>query len=77
MVWETICGTQGTHLKEFGKVAKQTRGKIVESITSTDYINQILEPSLEPWYRAVEEDRRRPIYMQDSASIHSSAEVCL
>ncbi len=77
MVWETICGTQGTHLKEFKKIAKQTRGKIVESITSTDYIHQILEPSLEPWYRALEEDRRRPSYMQDSASIHSSAEVCL
>ena len=46
-------------------------------MASTDYINQILEPCLEPWYRALEEDGRRLIYMQDGALIHSSAEVCL
>lgn len=50
---------------------------MVESITSTDYINQVLEPALEPCYRALEEDGRSPIYMQDGASIHSSAEAGL
>ncbi len=60
------------------KTAKQTRkGKTVDSITSIGHIDQILEPCVEPWYRALEKDRRRPIYMQDGASINSSAEVLL
>ncbi len=78
MVLGAICGTQGTHLRELKKTAKQIRRwKTVESIASTDYIDQILEPCLEPWYGALEEDGRRPIYIQDGASIHSSAEVRL
>ncbi len=49
----------------------------VESIASIDYIDQILEPCLKLWYRALEKDEKRPIYLQDGASIHSSAEVHL
>ncbi len=68
-----------THLKELKKKVKQTRkGKTVESIPSIDYyIDQILEPCLEPWYRALEKDGRRPVYMQNGPSIHSSTEVHL
>ncbi len=78
MVLGAICGTQGTNLRELKKTAEQTRrGKTVEFNASTDYIDQILEPCLESWYRALEEDGRRPIYIQDGASIHSSAEVRL
>lgn len=47
------------------------------SIASIDYIDMILEPYLDLWDRALEKVRRRLIYMQDSNSIHSSAEVCL
>ena len=52
-------------------------GKNGRVYCSIDYIDQILEPCLEPWYKAPEKDGRRPIYMQDGALIHSSAEVHL
>ncbi len=78
MVWGAICSIQDTHLREMKTTAKQTRrGKTIESMASIDYIDQILGPCFEPWCRALEKDVRRPIYMQDGASIHSSAEVCL
>ncbi len=78
MVLGAICGIQDTHLREMKRTAKQTkRGKTIESMASIDYIDQILGPCFEPWYRALEKDVRRPIYMQDGTSVHSSAEVRL
>ena len=79
MVWGGICGNQASGLIEFKKTAKKIkRGKnkdmLKESITSTDYINQVLEPWLGPWYHALKELGHRPIFMQDNASIHGSKE---
>ena len=78
MILRAMCGTESIHLRELKKTAKETRkGKTVESIASIDYIDQILKLCLKLWYKAVEEEKRQRIYIQDGASIYSSAKVCL
>ncbi len=78
MILGGIGGTQSTYWRELKKTAKKTRKKkTIEFIASTNYIDQILKPCLEPWTSALEEDKRRLIYMKDGASIHSSAKDCL
>ena len=79
MVWGALCGTQASGLIEFKKTTKQIkRGKnkdmLKKSITSTDYINQILEPWLGPWYQSLKALDYCPIFMQDNTSIHGSKE---
>ena len=82
MVWGGIFGQQASELVEFKKTLKKMkRGKnkdlLKDSITTTDYINQILEPCLFPWYEALKAQGYRPIFMQDNASIHDSKEARL
>ena len=79
MDWGAICGIQTSGLIEFKKTLKQVkRGKnkdmLEDSITSTDYINQILEPWPSPWYESLKALGHRSIFMQDNASIHGSKE---
>ena len=78
MVWGGICGDQASELIEFRATLKRNRkGEMKTSISSTDYINQILEPWVEGWYKALAAQGRRPILMEDGASIHSSKECVL
>ncbi len=74
-LWYTRHTFEG--VDEKSQADKKGKTVRIESIASIDYIDQILEPCLEPWYRALEKDGRRPICMQDGALIHSSAEVRL
>ena len=78
MVWRGIMGSQSSDLVEVKKtIKKNRRGVMKESITTTDYINQILSPHLEPWYWSLEAANLQSIFMQDEASIHVSAEARL
>ena len=82
MVWGGIVGEQATELCPLPGSIKPTKrgamkGSLRKSITSTDYIEQILEPFVLPWYRALEEQGLRPIFMQDGAGIHGSKETML
>ena len=51
------------------------RGNMKKSITSIDYIEQILALFVLPWYRELERTGLRPIFMQDGAGIHGSKET--
>ena len=80
MVWGGIIGLQASELCQFPGSIKpvksgQIRGSLRKSITSTDYIEQILLPFLLPWYQALERQGLRPIFMQDSAGIHGLKET--
>lgn len=78
MVWGAICGDQASILEELKMTEKTDRAeKKKKSIGSKDYIEQILEPFLKPWYKRLKEKGRRPIFMQDNAAIHTSKEVRL
>ena len=82
MVWGGICGDQTSDLIHFKKTIRvlkrgKNKGTPRLGLTATDYINQILEPYLRPWYRELEKRQYRPIFMQDGASIHSAKEVQL
>ena len=46
-------------------------------INSITYVNQILKSYLKPWHEDLKKQEYHPIFMQDNASIHDSAEVCL
>jgi len=68
MIWGGIVGEQATELCPLPGSVKPTtsgpnRGKSRKSITSTDYIEQILEPFVLPWYRELERTGLRPIFM--------------
>ena len=81
-VWGGICGQQASELVEFKKTLKKMkRGEnkelLKDSITTTDYINQILEPCLFPLYEALKAQGHRPSFMQDNASIYDSKEARL
>ena len=52
-------------------------GSYKESITITTYINHILISCLKPWYDELKRLGKRPIFMQDGASIHGAKEVKL
>lgn len=80
MVWGGIMGTQASKLCQFPGSIKPTKhgllkGSSRKSVTSTDYIEQILQPYVLPWYRELERIGLRPIFMQDGAGIHSSKET--
>lgn len=82
MVWGAHVGEQATELCPLPGSIKPTKrgpmkGSLRKSITSTDYIEQILEPFVLPWYRALEKQKLRPIFMQDGAGIHGSKETML
>ena len=82
MVWGGFCGSEATEMVEFRPIMKvikrgKSKGKEKESIASTDYIEQILEPRLLPWYNELKRQGYRPVFMQDDASIHGSAETRL
>ena len=82
MVWGGFCGDQASELCQLpGSIKLTKRGpmkrSLRKSITSTDYIEQILQPHVLPWYRALERMGRRPIFMQDGAGIHDSKETML
>ena len=82
MVWGGFCGDQASELCQLPGSIKpvkrgRTKGSLKQSITSTDYINQILASHVLPWYRALERIGYRPIFMQDGAGIHGSKETML
>lgn len=59
MVWGAICGDQASRLEELKKTEKTDRaGKKKKSIGSKDYIEQILEPCLKPWYELLKQRDR-------------------
>ena len=80
MAWGGFCGDQCSDLVEFKKTSKiQKRGKkkgqLVESITSQDYVEQILEGHVKRWYEGLKDLGYRPIFMQDNAPIHNNGLV--
>ena len=82
MVWEGICGDQISDLVHFKKTLRavkrgKNKGNTRLGLTATDYIEQILEPGVLPWYRELQKRGYRPIFMQDGASIHGAKEVKL
>ena len=82
MIWEDICDTQTIDLIEFKKTSKRiTREKnadnMRESITSSNYIKQILEACLLSWYQELQRLKHRSIFMQNDSFIHDSKEMLL
>jgi len=68
MVWGGIVGEQASELCPLPGSVKATasgpnRGNSRKSVTSTDYIEQILEPFVLPWYRELERTGLRPIFI--------------
>ena len=77
MVWGGFCGDQCSDLVEFKKTSKiqkhgKKKGQLVESISGQDYVAQILESHLKPWYKGLKDLGYRPIFMQDNAPIHKN-----
>ena len=82
MVWGGICGDQTSDLIHFKKTIRvlkrgKNKGTPRLGLTAMDYINQILQPNILPWYRELKKRGYRPIFMQDGASIHGAKEVQL
>jgi hypothetical protein len=73
MVWGGIWHDGGTSLVWL-KGTKKSQGRRA-TIASSDYIDQILEPHLEPAYRGLKELELDPLLMEDGASIHTSKEA--
>ena len=82
MIWGAIVDTQVIVLCPLPRSIKPTKrgamkGSLRKSITSTDYIEQILELFVLSWYRALEKQGLRPIFMQNDVGIHGSKETLL
>ena len=82
IIWGGICGDQTSDLIHFKKTIRvikkgKNKGSSRVGLTATDYIEQILESHVLPWYRELIKRGYRPIFMQDGASIHSAKEVQL
>lgn len=73
MVWGATCNPHATYLVDLKKTKKKNGKK--ESISSTDYINQILAPHLAPWYNALKDQEIRLIFIQDNITIHGPKDV--
>ena len=76
MVWGGIWYGGATDLVWFRPTTKlNSRNVESTSITASDYIDQVLEPHLEPAYRGLKELELEPIVMEDNASIHTAKEA--
>ena len=73
MVWGGIWHDAGTNLVWLKGTPKKAGGR--STIASSDYIDQVLEPHLEPAYRGLKELGLEPLLMEDGASIHTSKEA--
>ena len=68
MTWGGFCGDQCSDLVEFKKTLKiqkhgKYKGQLVESITSQDYVDQILEGHVKRWYGGLKDLGYHPIFM--------------
>ena len=82
MVWGGICGDQTSDLIHFKKTLRvlkrgKNKGTLQIGLTAIDYIEQILQPYVLPWYTELKKREYRPIFIQDGASIHGAKEVQL
>jgi len=48
-----------------------------KTIETIDYIDQVLEPHIEPLYRGIQSLGVEPVLMEDNAPIHKSKEAVL
>ena len=77
MIWGGFCGDQCSdliNLKKTSKIQKRgkKKGQLVESITSQDYVEQILDGHLKRWYEGLKYFGYQPIFMQDNAPVHKN-----
>lgn len=75
MVWGAISGHGCSDLVWIKPTQKVAGGR--KTIGTVDYIEQILEPHIEPLYRGIQSLDIEPILMEDNAAIHKSKEAIL
>lgn len=73
MVWGAISGHGCSDLVWIRPTQKIQGGH--KTITTIDYIEQVLDPYIEPLYRGIQSLGIEPILMEDNAAIHKSKEA--